>query len=539
MPPWTQDYTPIGDSLWWSTLIAALPLTILMVSLAVVRMRGHRAAFLSLAIAILVAVFAYRMPPGMALSAAFYGFLYGLWPIAWIVIGAVFLYKVVVHSGQFEIIRASVLHITADQRLQMVLIGFAFGAFLEGAAGFGTPVAITAGLLVGLGFNPIYAAGLCLIANTAPVAFGALGLPVIVAGKVSNIDPFVIGQMAGRQLPLLSLLLPFWLVAVMDGWRGVRATWPAVLVAGGSFSLTQFLTSNYLGPELPDIASAMVSLLATTLFLRVQSRRNGTVPESAPYSALEVLRAWGPFIGLTVMVTIWTLPAVKQWMQQYTMTIAVPGLHELVIKGAPIVPAPTPYEAVYKLDLLGATGTAILVTALLSAMTLRLSARSCGTLFVETLRELGLPIMTIGSVLALAFVANYSGMSSTLGLAFAASGSLFPLFSAFLGWLGVFLTGSDTASNALFGNLQRVTAEQIGVDPILTVAANTTGGVTGKMISPQSIAVACAAARLVGREADLFRFTLKHSLVFAAFIGLITYLQSYFLTWMIPVSAAN
>jgi L-lactate transport len=539
MPPWTQDYTPIGDSLWWSTLIAALPLTILMVSLAVVRMRGHRAGFLSLAIAILVGVFAYGMPPGMALSAALYGFLYGLWPIAWIVIGAVFLYKVVVHSGQFEIIRASVLHITADQRLQMVLIGFAFGAFLEGAAGFGTPVAITAGLLVGLGFNPIYAAGLCLIANTAPVAFGALGLPVIVAGKVSNIDPFVIGQMAGRQLPLLSLLVPFWLVAVMDGWRGVRATWPAVLVAGGSFSLTQFLTSNYLGPELPDIASAMVSLLATTLFLRVQSRRNGTVPESAPYSGLEVLRAWGPFIGLTVMVTIWTLPAVKQWMQQYTMTIAVPGLNELVIKGAPIVPAPTPYEAIYRLDLLGATGTAILLTALLSAMTLRVSARSCGTLFVETLRELGLPIMTIGSVLALAFVANYSGMSSTLGLAFAASGSLFPLFSAFLGWLGVFLTGSDTASNALFGNLQRVTAEQIGVDPILTVAANTTGGVTGKMISPQSIAVACAAAKLIGREADLFRFTLKHSLVFAAFIGVITYLQSYFLTWMIPVSAAN
>jgi L-lactate transport len=539
MPPWTQDYTPIGDSLWWSTLIAALPLTILMVSLAVVRMRGHRAGFLSLAIAILVGVFAYGMPPGMALSAALYGFLYGLWPIAWIVIGAVFLYKVVVHSGQFEIIRASVLHITADQRLQMVLIGFAFGAFLEGAAGFGTPVAITAGLLVGLGFNPIYAAGLCLIANTAPVAFGALGLPVIVAGKVSNIDPFVIGQMAGRQLPLLSLLVPFWLVAVMDGWRGVRATWPAVLVAGGSFSLTQFLTSNYLGPELPDIASAMVSLLATTLFLRVQSRRNGTVPESAPYSGLEVLRAWGPFIGLTVMVTIWTLPAVKQWMQQYTMTIAVPGLNELVIKGAPIVPAPTPYEAIYRLDLLGATGTAILLTALLSAMTLRLSARSCGTLFLETLRELGLPIMTIGSVLALAFVANYSGMSSTLGLAFAASGSLFPLFSAFLGWLGVFLTGSDTASNALFGNLQRVTAEQIGVDPILTVAANTTGGVTGKMISPQSIAVACAAAKLIGREADLFRFTLKHSLVFAAFIGVITYLQSYFLTWMIPVSAAN
>ncbi len=534
MPQWTQDYTPIADSLWWSTLIAALPLALLMASLALLRMRGHVAAVLSLAVAMAVATLAYGMPPLMALSAAVYGFLYGLWPIAWIVIGAVFLYRIVVHSGQFEVIRASVLHITADKRLQMVLIGYAFGAFLEGAAGFGTPVAITAGLLVGLGFNPVYAAGLCLIANTAPVAFGALGLPVIVAGKVSGIEPFVIGQMAGRQLPLLSLLLPFWLVAVMDGWSGVRATWRAILVAGGSFSLTQFLTSNYLGPELPDIASAMVSLLATTLFLRHQSRRSGRAPAAAPCSGFEILRAWGPFIGLTAIVTIWTLPSVKQYMQQYTLTVAVPGLHHLVIKSAPIVPIAAPYEAVYKLDLLGATGTAILLTALLSALVLRVPARACAAQFGATLRELARPILTIGSVLALAFVANYSGMSSTLGLAFAASGALFPLFSALLGWLGVFLTGSDTASNALFGNLQRVTAEQIGVDPILTVAANTTGGVTGKMISPQSIAVACAAAKLAGREADLFRFTLKHSLIFALLIGLLTYLQSYFLTWMIP-----
>jgi len=534
MPQWAQDYTPIADGLWWSTLIAALPLALLMASLALLRMRGHVAGVLSLAVALLVAILGYGMPPAMALSAAIYGFLYGLWPIAWIVVGAVFLYRIVVHSGQFEVMRASVLHITADKRLQMVLIGYAFGAFLEGAAGFGTPVAITAGLLVGLGFNPVYAAGLCLIANTAPVAFGALGLPVVVAGKVSGIDPFVIGQMAGRQLPLLSLMLPFWLVAVMDGWSGVRATWRAILVAGGSFSLTQFLTSNYLGPELPDIASAMASLLATTLFLRRQSRRYGRAPAAAPYSAFEILRAWGPFIGLTAIVTIWTLPAVRQHMQQYTLTVAIPGLHHLVVKSAPIVPAAAPHDAVYKLDLLGATGTAILLTALLSALALRVPAPACAALFGATLRELARPILTIGSVLALAFVANYSGMSSTLGLAFAASGALFPLFSALLGWLGVFLTGSDTASNALFGNLQRVTAEQIGVDPILTVAANTAGGVTGKMISPQSIAVACAAAKLSGREADLFRFTLKHSLIFALLIGLMTYLQSYVLTWMIP-----
>jgi lactate permease len=533
---WTQNYSPIAGSIGWSTLAASLPLLVFMLSLAVLRMRGHHSALLALGLAMWIAVGVYGMPPGLALMAALYGFLYGLWPIAWIVIGAVFLYRVVVHAGQFEVIRASVLHITADQRLQMVLIGFGFGAFLEGAAGFGTPVAITAGLLVGLGFNPIHAAGLCLIANTAPVAFGALGLPIVVAGKVSGIDPFLIGQMAGRQLPLLSLIVPFWLVAVMDGWRGVRETWPAVLVAGASFSITQYLTSNLIGPELPDIASAMVSLIATTLFLRLQSRRSGKLPSDSRHSAGQVARAWGPFIALTAVVTLWTLPAVKNGLQSFTLKVAMPGLHELVIKDVPLVSTPTPYEALYKLDLLGATGTAILLTALLSAFAFRVPPRQCVALFGDTLVELANPIMTIGLVLALAFLANYSGMSSTLGLAFAASGALFPLFSPFLGWLGVFLTGSDTASNALFGNLQRVTAEQIGIDPTLTVAANTTGGVTGKMISPQSIAVACAAAKMVGREADLFRFTLKHSLIFAVLIGIITYLQAYALSWMIPVA---
>ncbi len=536
MSQWAQHYVPLGDSLWASAAVAAVPLAVFMVSLAVLRMRGHRAATLAVLLALLVAILAYGMPVRMALTAAIYGFVYGLWPIAWIVVGAVFLFRVVVHSGQFDVIRASVLGITRDQRLQVVLIGFAFGAFLEGAAGFGTPVAITAGLLVGLGFNPMYAAGLCLIANTAPVAFGALGLPVIVAGKVSGIDASLIGKMAGRQLPLLSLILPFWLIAAMDGWRGLRETWRAALVAGGAFSVTQFFTSNFLGPELPDIASAMVCLVVTTLYLRRAAPRGEGPVAALAYSSSQVLRAWAPFLVLTAVVTLWTLPAVKALLTVGSFVVAVPGLHEAVVKTAPIVAEATPYAAEFKLDVLGATGTAILFTAIISAVLLRVSPSACVKIFGDTLRELVTAVITIGLLLSLAFVANYSGMSATLGLAFAASGPLFPLFSPWLGWLGVFLTGSDTASNALFANLQHVTAQHSGIDPTLTVAGNTTGGVTGKMISPQSISVACAATRMPGREADLFRFTLGHSLILAAIIGVLTYLQSNVLQWMIPTA---
>lgn len=534
MSQWTQNYIPINNSLFWSAVVAAVPIMVFMLSLAVLRLRGHISALLAVVLALIVAVVAYQMPIRMALAAAAYGFLYGLWPFAWIVIGTVFLFKVVVRSGQFESIRSSVVRITADPRLQMVLIGFAFGAFLEGAAGFGTPVAITSALLVGLGFNPVYAAGLCLIANTAPVAFGALGLPVLVAAKVSGTDAGLLAKMVGRQLPFLSVLVPFWLVAVMDGWRGIRDTWKAISVAGGSFALTQFLTSNFIGPELPDIASSIVCLFVTTLYLRRQARPVGQSIANA-IDWINALKAWSPFLILTAVVTMWTLPAVKPWMNAFTLSFAIPGLHNHVIQSSPIVTTPTPYEAIFQWNILGATGTAILVTTLVTMFLLRQSASDGVELFAETLRELRWPILTIGLVLALAFVANYSGISSTLGLAFAASGAMFPVFSPFLGWLGVFLTGSDTASNALFGNLQRVTGEQLGINPLLTVAANTTGGVTGKMISPQSIAVVCAATQQVGREADLFRFTLKHSLVFAAIIGLITFLQASYLSMMIPM----
>ena len=556
MPTWTQDYYPVGGSLWLSAAVAAIPIVFFFIALAVLRMKGHVAALITVALAVLVAVIAYGMPVSMALAATGYGFLFGLWPISWIIIAAVFLYKLTVKTGQFEIIRSSVLTITADQRLQMVLIGFCFGAFLEGAAGFGAPVAITAALLVGLGFNPLYAAGLCLIANTAPVAFGALGIPITVAGKVTNTDPFLIGQMAGRQLPLLAMFVPLWLVYIMDGARGVRETWPAILVAGLSFAICQFFTSNFWAYELPDITSALFSLVCLSLFLKVwhpasafsfQSVGAHTTVSVGPresHSLGQIVKAWSPFIVLTVMVTVWTLPGFKDLfdatkngpLSALSPSWHIPGLDNQVVRDVPIVGKPTPYPAAYKFDILAATGTSILISAIVSAFILGVGVKMFFETFFETLRELMKPVFTIGLVLGFAFIANYSGMSSTLGLAFAATGALFPFFSPFLGWLGVFLTGSDTSSNALFANLQAVTAQQIGVNPILTIGANTTGGVTGKMISPQSIAVACAAVGLVGKESDLFRFTLKHSLFFALLIAIITYIQAYYLPWMIPVA---
>lgn len=553
MQTWQQLYTPLG-SLGLSALAAVIPIVFFFLALAVFRLKGHVAGSITLALSILVAIFAFQMPVDMALAAAGYGFLYGLWPIAWIIVAAVFLYKLTVKSGQFEVIRSSVLSITDDQRLQVLLIGFCFGAFLEGAAGFGAPVAITAALLVGLGFNPLYAAGLCLIANTAPVAFGALGIPIIVAGQVTGIDAFHIGAMTGRQLPLLSLFVPFWLVFMMDGVRGVKETWPAALVAGLSFAVTQYFTSNFIGPELPDITSALASLIALTLFLKVwQPKRSfaeakGSVgaavvqsggSQPSPYSFGEIFKAWSPFLILTVLVTIWTLKPFKAAfapggaMYNFVFNFAIPHLDQLVIKTAPIVTAPTAMPAVFKLDPISATGTAIFLSALISMWVLKINFKTGLTTFKETFWELRWPILSIGMVLAFAFVTNYSGMSSTMALVLAGTGAAFPFFSPFLGWLGVFLTGSDTSSNALFSSLQATTAHQIGVNDTLLVAANTSGGVTGKMISPQSIAVACAATGLVGKESDLFRFTVKHSLFFASIVGLITLIQAYWLTGML------
>jgi lactate permease len=554
METWIQVYNPLG-ALWLSALVAAIPIAFFFVTLAVFRWEAYLAGLGTVAVTLVIAIVVYGMPVKLAALATAMGMAYGLWPISWIILSAVFLYKLSVKSGQFEVIRASVVTITEDQRLQVILIGFAFGAFLEGAAGFGAPVAITAAILASLGLNPLYAAGLCLIANTAPVAFGALGIPILVAGKTAGIDPFLVGQMAGRQLPLLSLFVPFFIVWLMDGFKGVRQTWPALLVAGGSFAVTQYFTSNHIGPELPDITSALVCLAATTVFLKrwhpkqayASSSGSGaaapateTPAKRSNYTTGQILKAWSPFIILTVVVVIWTLPGFRSLFDAdgplygTTLSFKVPGLHDAVIKTAPIVDKATPYAATYKLDLLAATGSGILLAAVLSMFVLGISPREGIEVFKETVKDLVKSIVTISLVLGFAFIANYSGVSSTLALAIASSGHWFPFFSPVLGWLGVFLTGSDTSSNALFSSLQSITAHQIGVSDVLMVAANSTGGVTGKMISPQSIAVACAAVGLVGRESELLRFTAKWSIVFLLVICVITYVQAYYLQWMIP-----
>lgn len=553
---WAQNYVPVGN-IWLSSLIAAVPIIFFFLALTKLRMKGHQAATITVLLTLAIATLVYKMPLMTAAAAGVYGFFYGLWPIAWIIIAAVFLYKISVATGQFDVIRRSILGITEDQRLQLLLVGFAFGAFLEGAAGFGAPVAITAALLVGLGFRPLYAAGLCLIANTAPVAFGAMGIPIIVAGQVTGISAFEIGQMAGRQLPLLSVLVPFWLIMIMDGWRGVRETWPAIIVTGGVFAVVQYFTANHIGPELPDITAAIAALIALPLFLRFwQPKRifrfenedvaaDGAVPVAAAevpvhYTTGQIVKAWSPFVILTLFVAGWSIAPFKKLfaaggpLESWVMKFHVPYLDNVVQKTPPIVTEPAPFAAMYKFDWFSATGTAIMLAALVSILVLRMKPSRAIGVFGDTMKELMIPIYSIGMVLAFAFLANYSGLSSTLALALAHTGSAFTFFSPFLGWLGVFVTGSDTSSNALFGALQAATAHQIGVSDTLLVAVNTTGGVTGKMISPQSIAIACAAVGLVGRESDLFRFTVKHSLALAALVGVITTLQAYVFPWMIP-----
>ena len=544
---WAQDYIPLGN-IWVSALVAVIPIAFFFVALTVLRLKGYMAGTITVLLALVIAIAVYRMPVSAALASGVYGFFYGLWPIAWIIFSSVFLYKLTVATGHFAIIRNSILSVTGDQRLQMLLVGFAFGAFLEGAAGFGAPVAITSALLVGLGFRPIYAAGLCLIANTAPVAFGAMGIPIIVAGQVANLDPFAIGQMAGRQLPLLSVLVPFWLIMIMDGWRGVKETWPAIIVAGGTFAIVQYFTANHIGPELPDVTAAIATLITLPLFLRVWKPKRifrfdeaqETAADHRHYSAGQIAKAWSPFVVLTIMVTIWSLKPFKALfaangpLSGTIASIHVPFLDTIVLKSMPIVAKPTPFAAVYKFDWLSAVGSSILIAALLSILILKVRPAKAVEVAGDTLKTLAVPIYSIGMVLAFAFVANYSGLSATLALALAHTGDAFTFFSPFLGWLGVFLTGSDTSSNALFGALQAATAHQIGVSDILLVTVNTTGGVTGKMISPQSIAIACAAVGIVGRESDLFRFTVRHSLAMCVIVGVVTTLQAYVFPWMIP-----
>ncbi|TYO96901.1 L-lactate permease [Desulfallas thermosapovorans] len=535
METWTQVINPFNN-LGISALVSSIPILFLFFALAIVKMKGHVAGLATLVIANLVAIIAFQMPSGLAVYSSIYGAMTGLFPIGWIVITAVFLYQLTVKTGQFEIIKDSIASVTEDRRLQALLIAFSFGAFIEGAAGFGTPVAITAAMLVGLGFNPLYAAGICLIANTAPVAFGGIGIPIVTAGAVSGIDAHVIGQMVGRQLPFLSFFVPFWLVFIMSGWKGVKEVMPAILVSGGSFAIAQWFSASYMGPLLPDIISALVSIICLVLFLRVWKPKNiWRFPEEPPrtmqikkHTAGEVLKAWSPFIILTIMIADWGVNSVKAILDKVTILIPMTGLDQAIIVGG------EPMAVIYKFNWLSAAGTAILLSAIITAFILKIKPAQFLAIFFENLKNLRYALLTIASVLGFAFIANYSGMTPTLGKAFTVTGILFPFMSAFLGWVGVFITGSDTSSNALFGKMQLITAESMDINPVLTVATNSSGGVAAKMISPQSIAVATASCGLVGREAELFRFTFKHSIFFTVIIGIIAFLQAYVLEWMVP-----
>lgn len=547
--PWTQNYAALG-SLGLTAFVVSIPVFYLLWALAIKRMKGHIAGSSTLLLTIVIVMLVYKMPLEVALSSSVLGIFNGLFPIAWIIVTAVFLYNLTVEAGQFEIIKSSIASLSNDRRIQALLIAFSFGAFLEGAAGFGTPVAISGAILIGLGFEPLYAAGLCLVANTAPVAFGGIGVPIITAGTVTGINANIIAATVGRQLPFLSVFVPLYLIIIIAGWKGAKEVLPAIAVSGITFAAAQWWSANYLGPMLPDIIASLVSLVSTVVLLkywkpkniwRFPSEKGEKAEHFKKYTAGQILKAWSPFAILTVMVGIWGTTTFKDFVTKnlhwFVNIKHWPGLDGLVMKTMPIVKKPTMYAASYKWEFFAAAGTAILITCIITMFVLRISPSRAGKVAGATMKTLIYPLITIGSVLGFAYLANYSGLSYTLGLLFAQTGHAFPFFSPILGWLGVFLTGSDTSANALFGQLQQVTAQQIGVNPVLTIAANSSGGVVGKMISPQSIAVAAAATGLVGRESDLFRFTLKHSLFLLLIICLITYIQAYVVPGMVPTIA--
>ncbi|MEJ1238239.1 lactate permease LctP family transporter [Chryseolinea sp. T2] len=542
---WTQVVYPF-DSLALSAMVAAIPVVFIFTAL-MLKMKGYLASILTLCIALVLALTLYGMPAPLAAFSALQGALYGLFPICWIILGPVFLFNLTVKSGQFAIIRDFMATITPDRRLQALLIAFSFGAFLEGSAGFGAPVAISAAMLIGLGFNPLYAAGLCLIANTAPVAFGSIGIPIIMASRISDLPELAISQMVGRTLPLLSLLLPLYLVVIMAGFRRAWEVWPAILVSGLSFSFFQWFTANYLGPMLPDVLAGIASILCVLLLVRFwrprstwefsgEDRFNSGSPtvvsgNSLKYTGGEILRAWSPYLIMTLFIVTWGLAPVKATLNDLALfKIHLPFIHDSIYSPSGALLEVKPYE----INLLSAPGSAVLFAAIISVPVSGLTWRDAVQIYGKTLKQLRWAILTIASVVAFAFVANYSGMSLTLGLALAATGVLFPFFSPILGWIGVFITGSDTSSNALFCKLQAATADTIGVDPVVTVAANASGGVTGKMISPQSVATAAAAVGLAGKESDLFRFTVRHSLLMLFIISILVMLQAYVFTGIIP-----
>jgi L-lactate transport len=534
---WQQNYTPIAGNLLASALVAALPIFTILILLGILRRPAWLAAVSAVIVALLVALLAYQMPPMLAVSATLFGAAFGLFPIWWVVFAAIFLFRIVEETGRFEVIKNSVVQLTNDQRLQLLLIGFTFGAFMEGAAGFGAPVAVAAAMLAGLGFARFEAAALCLIANTSPVAFGSIGIPIVTLAATTQLGLMSLSAHTGRLCAPISLILPCYLVLTLGGPKALRGVLPAAAVCGVVYAAVQFLVSNYMGPWLTDILGSMLAMIALLILLRVWQPQdsdqyrlageNGTTLAVAKLSADQVMLAWLPYLLLVVIVILWGIPSVHDGLELATIKVPWPGLHNLIQRMPPVVSKATNYAAIYNVNYLSAAGSAVFLAALLSAICLKVSPLKFVIILGKTLRQLGVPAVTFALVLALALLMNYSGATATLGLAFAATGSLFPVFSVLLGWIGVFLTGSDTSSNALFGNLQVITANSLNLDPTLMAAANSAGGVMGKMISLQSLAVAVAATGMkTTDEPRLFRKVIGHSVLLVALVAVLNVIYS-------------
>jgi lactate permease len=558
---WQHNYEPIAGSLGISAPFAAIPIVVLFLMLGVFRKPAWMSALTALASGLLVSLVVYGMPAQLAFISAIYGAAFGLFPIAWIVFTSIMLYRLAVDTGKFEIIKDSIGGLTTDRRLQAMFIAFSFGAFIEGAAGFGAPVAVSGAMLAGLGFNPFYAAGICLLANTAPVAFGSIGIPVTTLANVTGLPVLPLSAMVGRLCAMISVIIPAYLIVVMAGGRRALEVWPAILACGLSFAGMQFYVSNFMGPELTDILSSLTCIVVMVVVLKVWTpktimRLEGDKPVAAvghTHTPAQVFMAWSPYLLLVVFVLLWGEASIKPSINRVgdsllpslpivagtgplASRLMVPGLHNLITRVPPVVPTPAPYAALYELNWLSASGTACLFAIIATAIVLRVRPGKVVSIYVDTFKQLKLALITIACMLALAYVMNYSGMTSTLGLALAATGVAFPFFSAVVGWLGVFLTGSDTSANALFGNLQVVTANALGLSPILTASVNSAAGVMGKMISIQSIAVAVAATGMTtADESRLFRFTIKHSILLMAVMGVISMLYAYVFPGAIPV----
>jgi lactate permease len=543
---WNQIYNPLGSTVL-STIAAAIPVVTLLVMIASGKVKAHIAAIIAVIIANLITIFVFTMPAGMSIRASILGVVSGFFPIGWIVLNVIFLYRITVATGKFELLKRAVGGVTEDRRLQLLLIAFSFGAFFEGASGFGTPVAITGAVLIGLGFSPLAASGLSLIANTAPVAYGALGTPIQGLATVTGIDPFLLGAMVGRQLPIFSLMVPFWVVWAFAGWKGMKDIWPAILVTGLSFAIPQFVISNYINPWIVDIGASLISMGCLILFLKVwqpkvlwlspvlrgkdESAATMATPklmDKTPLTQGELWSALLPWIIVCILMLIWGNDAFKAWANShFTWNYEVPDLDKMINTVPPVAAKPTVQRAVFGFTYLSFTGSGMLIAAIISGFLMGFSPAKMVAEYGRTLKVCAISLITISAMLAIGTLTRLSGVDATLGLAFAATGVLYPFFGTLLGWLGVALTGSDTASNVLFGNLQKITSEQLGLSPILMAAANSSGGVMGKMIDAQSIVVASTATNWYGHEGTILRFVFKHSIALACLVGLFVMLQAY------------